>query len=304
MEAATAGANGKPVQARKPGWRKSSIPYLLLLPGMAWLAIFFVLPLYYMARLALSTGSSIERTLTFDWAFGNFPDAVSAFSPQLGRSFLYAGIATVLCVLLAFPLAYFIAVRGGRWRNALLLAVILPFFATYLVRTLAWLTILDDASPVVDVLKAIGIVGDDGRVLATAPAVIAGLTYNFVPFMILPLYASLERLDRRLLEAAYDLYANRRTVFFRVTLPLSLPGLLAGTLLTFIPAAGDYVNAELLGNPQTLMLGNVVQSRYLDVVDYPTAAALAFVLMGAILLMTIIWSRIVGTEQLMGAAAR
>jgi len=205
--------------------------------------------------------------------------------------------------LIGYPLAYAIAFRGGRWRNALLLAVILPFFVTYLVRTLAWETILDDASPLVSFLQTLGIVGKNGHVLATTSAVVAGITYNFLPFMILPLYAALERIDPRLLEAGYDLYGNRRSVFTKVTLPLSMPGVVAGVLLTFIPAAGDFVNAALLGSPKQTMIGNVIQSRYLEVNDYPTAAALSFMLMAIILVMVAIWAKIAGTESLMGAEA-
>jgi spermidine/putrescine transport system permease protein len=217
---------------------------------------------------------------------------------------LYAGLATAIAFVIGYPLAYVIAMRGGKYRNALLLLVILPFFTTYLVRTLAWQTILDDQSVIVDILQTVGLVADDGRVLATTGAVVAGITYNFLPFMVLPLYAAIERIDRRTLEAAYDLYANRRQVFLRVTLPMSMPGVVAGVLLTFIPAAGDFVNAELLGSPQQTMIGNVIQSRYLEVTDYPTAAALSFMLMGLLLLLVGIWAKLAGTEALMGSEAK
>jgi len=282
---------------------KGFLPWLLLGPGLIWLALFFLIPLYYMGRVSLLEGSDLEG-YEFTWNFQTYVDALEAYKTQFGRSLLYAGAATVIAFLIGYPLAYVIALRGGRWRNALLLLVILPFFTTYLVRTLAWQTILDDESVVVDVLKTLGLVADDGRVLATTGAVIAGITYNFLPFMILPLYAALERLDKRMLEAAYDLYATRRQVFLRVTLPMSMPGVVAGVLLTFIPAAGDFVNAELLGSPQQAMIGNVIQSRYLEVTDYPTAAALSFMLMGLILVMITIWARIAGTESLMGAEAK
>jgi spermidine/putrescine transport system permease protein len=282
---------------------KGLLPWLLLGPGLAWLALFFLVPLYYMGRVSLFEGSDLEG-YQFTWNFQVYSDAFEAYSEQFGRSLLYAGAATAIAFAIGYPLAYAIAVRGGRWRNALLLLVILPFFTTYLVRTLAWQTILDDASPIVDALKTVGLVADDGRVLATTGAVIAGITYNFLPFMILPLYAAIERIDKRTLEAAYDLYANRRQVFLRVTLPLSMPGVVAGVLLTFIPAAGDFVNAELLGSPQQTMIGNVIQSRYLEVTDYPTAAALSFMLMGLILVMIAVWARIAGTESLMGAEAK
>ena len=282
--------------------RKGLIPWLLLGPGLIWLILFFLVPLYYMGRVSLFEGSDLEG-YQFTWNWDSYSSAFENYKEQFGRSLYYGGAATVLAFVIGYPLAYAIAVRGGRWKNALLLLVILPFFTTYLVRTLAWQTILDDQSPIVDTLKTVGLVADDGRVLATTGAVIAGITYNFLPFMILPLYAALERLDRRMLEAAYDLYANRRQVFLKVTLPLSMPGVVAGVLLTFIPAAGDFVNAELLGSPRQTMIGNVIQSRYLEVTDYPTAAALSFMLMALILVMIGLWARVAGTESLMGGEA-
>jgi spermidine/putrescine transport system permease protein len=278
------------------------LPLALLLPGLAWLIIFFALPLYYQGKISLETGS-IFNGYHFDWHFKTYTDAWSAYGTQFLRSFWFAGLSTVLSLLIGYPLAYAIAFRGGRWRNALLLAVILPFFVTYLVRTLAWETILDDSSPLVSILQTLHIVPQGGRVLATTGSVVAGITYNFLPFMILPLYASLERIDDRLLEAGADLYGNRRAVFRKVTLPLSMPGVVAGVLLTFIPAAGDFVNATLLGSPQQTMIGNVIQSRYLEVTDYPTAAALSFTLMAIILVMVGVWAKVAGTEALMGTEA-
>ena len=283
--------------------RKGLLPWLLLGPGLLWLVLFFLLPIYYMGRVSLLEGSDLEG-FEFTWHFQTYVDAFEAYKTQFGRSLLYAGAATAIAFVIGYPLAYVIAMRGGKYRNALLLLVILPFFTTYLVRTLAWQTILDDESVIVDVLKTLGLVAEDGRVLATTGAVIAGITYNFLPFMILPLYAAIERIDRRTLEAAYDLYATRRQVFLRVTLPMSMPGVVAGVLLTFIPAAGDFVNAELLGSPQQTMIGNVIQSRYLEVTDYPTAAALSFMLMGLLLLLVGIWAKIAGTEALMGSEAK
>ena len=279
--------------------RKTGLPYLLLLPGLGWLAIFFAAPLGYMAFESLKEGT-LETGYIFDWEFSNYTNAISDFSEQLLRSFEYAGLATLFGLLIGYPLAYVIAFRGGRWRNALLLAVIVPFFITYLIRTLSWETILSDSGLVVDTLRTVGIVSEGGRVLDTTASVVAGLTYNFLPFMILPLYASLERIDHRLLEAAYDLYGRRRDVFLRVTLPLSMPGLVAGTLLMFIPAAGDFINAELLGTPQQFMIGNVIQSRFLELNDYPTAAALSFILMAIMLVVVLVWARIAGTEALLG----
>ena len=282
---------------------KRLAPYLLLGPGLIWLLLFFAVPLYYMAKISLQSGS-LDTGYSLTWEFSNYTRALSDFSEQFLRSLYYAGLATLLSLLIGYPLAYVIAFRGGKWRTALLLAVILPFFVTYLIRTLSWQTILDDAGFIVDTLKFVGILGDDGRLLATTTAVVAGITYNFLPFMILPLYASLERIDPLLHEAGYDLYGRRRDVFTRVTVPLSMPGVVAGVLLTFIPAAGDFVNARLLGTPQQYMIGNVIQSRYLEVSDYPTAAALSFMLMAMILILVVFWARIAGTEALMGAEAR
>jgi spermidine/putrescine transport system permease protein len=279
--------------------RKGLVPFLLLAPGLAWLALFFLVPLVFLAYQSLQSGS-FERGYEFTWAFSNYWDAISTYSEQLLRSFLYAGIATVLCVLIAYPLVYWIAFRGGAWKNLFLVVIVAPFFVTYLVRTLAWLNILADEGPVVGFLRTIGVLGADGRLLATTTAVVAGITYNFLPFMALPLYVSLEQIDPRLLEAAKDLYASSRTAFLKVTLPLSAPGLVAGTLLTFIPAAGDFINAALLGTPQQYMIGNVIQSRFLEQIDYPTAASLSFILMALILVALALYARAVGTEKLTG----
>jgi spermidine/putrescine transport system permease protein len=284
----------------RSGLKKAGLPYLLLLPGLGWLVLFFALPLGYMLFESLKSGTP-DTGFLFDWDFGNYSHALDLFSEQFVRSFEYAAAATVLCFLIGYPLAYVIAFRGGRWRNALLLAVIVPFFVTYLIRTLSWETILEDDGFIVSALQSVGILGPEGRLLDTTVSVVLGITYNFLPFMILPLYASLERLDPRLLEAGYDLYGRRRDVFFRVTLPLSMPGVVAGTLLTFIPAAGDFINAELLGTPRQSMIGNAIQSRYLEVGDYPTAAALSFILMGAMLVLVVVWARVAGTEALLGS---
>jgi spermidine/putrescine transport system permease protein len=280
---------------------RRAIPYLLLAPGLLWLAFFFLAPLYFMARQSLETGT-IFTGYQFTWEFSNYTNAISDFHEQLIRSFEYAGLSTLLALLIGYPLAYAIATRGGKWRTALILLVILPSLTTYLVRTLAWQTILDDSSPTLDIMRSLGLVSDDGRLLATTGAVIAGITYNFLPFMILPLYATLERFDKSMLEAAYDLYASRTKAFLRVTLPLSMPGIVAGSLLTFIPAAGDFVNAQLLGSSRQYMIGNVIQSRYNVLTDYPTAAALSFTLMAIVLVLVIIWIRIAGREALTGEA--
>jgi spermidine/putrescine transport system permease protein len=283
--------------------RRRLVPYFLLGPGLFWLILFFVVPMYFMGRLSLESGGLTEG-FQFTWQFSNYADALSEFQSQFLRSFWYAGIATVLALVIAYPLAYMIAFRAGRWKNALLLAVIAPFFTTYLIRTLAWQTILGDTGVVVDTMKTLGLVAESGRLLDTPGSVIAGLTYNFLPFMILPIYASLERIDESLIEAAKDLYASAREAFWRVTLPISAPGIVAGTLLTFIPAVGDYINADFLGSQNQAMIGNVIQSRYLVVNDYPSAAALSFVLMALILAAVVIYIRFAGSEALMGEEAK
>jgi spermidine/putrescine transport system permease protein len=273
-------------------------PYLLLAPGVLWLAIFFLVPLGFLGWESLKSG--VFPDFSFTWQFSNFSDALSAYHEQLFRSFLYAAIATVACLVLAYPLAYWIAFRAGPWRNLFLLIIVAPFFVTYLVRTLAWLNILADQGPVVGILRDLHVLGPDGRLLATTFAVIAGITYNFFPFMALPLYVSLEQIDPRLLEAAKDLYASPTQAFVRVTLPLSAPGIVAGTLITFIPAAGDFINATFLGTPNQSMIGNVIQAKFLEALDYPSAAALSFILMGTILVILLVYARIVGTEKLTG----
>ncbi len=277
---------------------KGLTPYLLLAPGLAWLALFFLVPLGFLGYQSLQSGSL--GSYEFTWEFSNYATAFTDYREQLFRSVLYAGIATLIALGLSYPLVYWIAFRGGRWKNLFLLFIVAPFFVTYLIRTLAWLNILADEGPVVGVLRSIGVLAEDGRLLATSVAVVAGITYNFLPFMALPIYVSLEQVDPRLLEAAKDLYASPVQSFLRVTLPLSAPGIVAGTLLTFIPAAGDFINAQLLGTPRQSMLGNVIQSKFLELIDYPTAAALSFVLMATILVALLVYARVVGTEKLTG----
>jgi spermidine/putrescine transport system permease protein len=244
-------------------------PYVLLAPGLAFLFVFFVVPLYYLSYTSLQEGT-VQVGYTFTWAWDNYSEAFSQYREQFFRSLVYAGIATLAALLISYPLTYWIAFRGGRWKNLLLLFIIAPFFVTYLIRTLAWQNI------------------------------IAGITYNFLPFMALPLYVSLEQIDKNMIEAAKDLYASSTKAFLRVTLPLSAPGVIAGTLLTFIPAAGDFINAELLGTPNQAMIGNVIQSKFLEITDYGQAAALSVILMAVILLLIVVYTRLVGTERLAG----
>jgi spermidine/putrescine transport system permease protein len=281
--------------------RRRLLPWLFLGPGLLWLLIFFLYPLLNQAAVSLMTGDP-EHGYDFTWAFHNYWDAISTYKTQFGRSIVYAGVATVACLVISFPLAYFIAFKAGRWKGLMLLLIILPFFMSYVLRTVAWQLILSDDGWVVSHLRDIGLLSEDGRLLATSFAVIAGITYNFLPFMALPLYVSLEKIDRRLIEAATDLYASRATAFRRITLPLALPGIFAGSLLTFIPACGDFINAALLGTPRQYMIGNVIQSKFLNILDYPTAAALSFTLMLFILVGIFLYARALGTRNLTEAA--
>ena len=277
-------------------------PYLLLAPGLAFLAVFFLVPLGFLAYQSLESGN-FDIGFSFTWSWSNYWDAIHNYKAQFIRSLEYAGIATLLALVISYPVAYWIAFRGGRWKNLLLLFIVAPFFVTYLIRTLAWETILSDNGFVVNTLQSLHVLGPSGRLLATSTAVVTGITYNFLPFMALPLYVSLEQIDERLIEAAEDLYASKLQAFLRVTFPLSLPGVVAGTLLTFIPAAGDFINAQLLGSTNNHMIGNVIQSKFLESTDYPAAAAMSFILMAGILVAVFLYARLVGTEQLTGTAA-
>ena len=281
--------------------RRKLTPWLFLAPGLLWLIVFFLIPLINQWNVSLMTGNP-EDGYTFTWAFSTYTDAIDEYSEQFLRSIGYAATATVLCFVITFPLAYFIAFKAGRWKNFMLLLIILPFFVSYVLRTVSWQLILSDDGFVVDTLKSIGLVGDDGRLLATRTAVIAGITYNFLPFMALPLYVSLEKIDKRFIEAATDLYASRATAFRKITLPLALPGIFAGSLLTFIPACGDFINAALLGTPRQYMIGNVIQNKYLIIQDYPSAAALSFILMTFILIGIFLYARVLGARNLTEAA--
>jgi spermidine/putrescine transport system permease protein len=282
--------------------RRKLLPYLFLGPGLIWLIVFFLVPLLNQSYVSLESGNA-DTGYAFAWNWSVYSDAVSNYHTQFTRSLLYAGAATVIDLVIAFPLAYFIAFKAGRLRNFMLLLIVLPFFTSYLVRTVSWQLILSDNGWVVDRLRDVGLVSANGRLLATSTAVIAGIAYNFLPFMALPLYVSLEKIDRRLIEAATDLYASRATAFRKVTLPLALPGVFAGSLLTFIPAVGDYINALLLGTPNQYMIGNVIQSKFLNILDYPSAAALSFMLMGVILIGIAVYARLLGTRSLTEAAA-
>jgi spermidine/putrescine transport system permease protein len=287
------------VAAPAPEGRKRGLTgYLLLLPPMVWLALFFIVPMVSLVSTSLYDPSgSLETGYAVTGHVANYTDTLRDYSTQFIRSIIYAGIATIACLLLGYPLAYAIAFKSGRWKNLMLVAVIAPFFTSFLIRTLSWQLILGDQAWVADGLRTVGLLGAGGHLMATPLAVVTGLTYNFLPFMVLPLYASLEKIDPRLHEAGADLYASPFTTFRKVTLPLSMPGVVAGTLLTFIPAAGDYINAELLGNPQTTMIGNVIQNLF-DGGSYPAAAALSVTLMAAIVVAVLVYINRAGTEEL------
>jgi spermidine/putrescine transport system permease protein len=280
--------------------RSKIAPYLMIAPALIYLAIFFVWPVISLAMTSLSTagGSVFLPTMEFGWKFSNYSEAFSKYQDQILRSFGYAIVATIVCLLLAYPLAYVIAFKAGRYKNLILGLVILPFFVTFLIRTIAWKTILADDGWVVSALDSVGLLPSDGRLLSTSWAVIGGLIYNWIIFMILPLYVSLEKIDPRLIEATKDLYSSNTRSFTKVVLPLSMPGVFAGSLLVFIPAAGDFINASYLGSTQTTMIGNVIQQQFLVVKDYPAAAALSMVLMVIILVGVLAYTRALGTEDL------
>ncbi len=273
------------------------VPYLFLVPGGLWLLAFFVVPMLVMASVSLQTGS-LGTGFALTWNFGVYPEMVQQWAPQFARSLWYALVVTALTLAVGYPMAYTIAFRGGRYKNALLLLVILPFFTAYIIRTLSWKLILADNGFVLGNLKDVGILDDGFRLIATPVAVISGLTYNFLPFMVLPLYVALEKIEPKLVEAATDLYASRLQAFLRVTLPLSMPGVFAGSLLTFIPAIGDFINSEILGSRDTTMIGQVIQRLFLNNNAYPEAAALGFMLMAAVLALVFVYARVVGADEL------
>jgi spermidine/putrescine transport system permease protein len=290
-----------------PEARRKIAPYGLLKPGMLWLALFYLAPLFTLLRNSLSSKESrFQVKPDFDWNFSNYSTAVSDFGPQFQRGFLYAAAATVLCIAIGYPLAYVIAFRGGRYRSLMLGLIIIPFFTSYLIRTIAWQSLLADAGLIPSLLKTFGIqpildfvgIMNGDQILNTPAAVIGGLTYNFLPFMTLPIYVSLEKMDINLVDAAKDLYSGSMRAFLKVVLPLSLPGVFAGTLLTFIPASGDFVNQQYLGNPNTSVIGQSIQNQFLVQNNLPVASAMSFVLMTIITIGVLVYSRFFGTEDL------
>ena len=296
-EAANAFEGSAAQQATRNRRRKRNLPYALLAPGLIFLIIFFVVPMIWLVSQSLQTGS-LDAGYSQTWNFDVYRQVWNDYHQQFIRSLLYAGMATIAALVISYPLAYVIAFRSGRWKNLLLVLVIAPFFISFLVRTLAWQSILSDDSYVADFLRTVHVLGPQGRLLNTPFAVVCGLTYNFLPFMTLPLYASLEKIDFRLISAAADLYADPVTAFRKVTFPLSLPGVVAGTLLTFIPAAGDFVNVDFLGDPQHQMIGNVIDRRFLAVSNYPVASALSVLLMATIVVLVVLYVRRSGTEDI------
>ncbi|WP_410173564.1 ABC transporter permease, partial [Frankia nepalensis] len=297
------GGGPAPPRRRAGRWRSPFTPYLLALPGGLWLVIFFVVPMLVMLSVSLQTGNLLDGfRQTFN--FGIYPDAISTYSDQLVRSFQYGGLATLITIVLAYPMAYWIAFHAGGRKSMYLFLVLAPFFVSFVIRTVSWKFLLADNGIVLGNLKDVGLLADDFRVLATSTAVVAGLAYNFFPFMLLPIYVALERVDPKLIEAAGDLYAGRAAVFGRVVLPLSLPGVFAGVLLTFVPATSDYVNSSILGGTNDTMIGNIIQTTYLTNADYPLASALSFILMAILLVGIFLYARVLGTRDVFEMSTR
>ncbi|SNY41544.1 ABC transporter permease [Paractinoplanes atraurantiacus] len=283
--------------------KRQLAPYLLVLPGGIWLLIFFAVPMITMLSLSLQEGD-IVNGYRFTGHWQTYVDAISSYQTQIVRSLIYGAVATIILIALAFPVAYWIAFHGGKRKSTYLFLLLLPFFVSFVLRTISWGQILADEGPVVSPLRSIGLVGDSFHILGTSYAVIGGLVYNFLPFMVLPIYVALERIDPRVVEAARDLYANPAVTFRKVIFPLALPGVFAGVLMTFVPASSDYVNSAVLGSAGTTMIGQVIQAQYLVNSDYPTASALSFVLMAVLLIGVFLYARMLGTEDVMKVAAR
>jgi spermidine/putrescine transport system permease protein len=297
--AAVPETSGPPPQrgSRTLGRRRRSVPYVLLGPGGIYLILGFVLPLIVVVVTSLKSGGLLSGGFKFTWEFSNYPDVLSQYKQFYVRSLAYSAIATTIAILLAYPMAYWIAFYGGRWKSTLFFMILVPFFVTFVIRTVQWKFILGDQGLLLGPLKNLGLVPDNFSVLASPVAVIAGITYNFLPFTALPLYVSLERIDQRLVEAAKDLYATRFEAFRKVVLPLSFPGVFAAVILTFVPATGDYVNSAVLGNSGTFMIGQVIQQKFLTENNYPDASALSVILMLGMLILALLYARILGTEN-------
>jgi spermidine/putrescine transport system permease protein len=278
--------------------RRSMVPYLLLAPGGLFILLLFLVPLALMLYTSLQSGSLFEGGFRFTWEWSNYPHALSQNTEFYARSLEYATIATVICLLFAYPMAYWIAFHGGRWKSSLFLLILLPFFVSFVIRTVQWKFLLGDDGLIFLPLKNLGLLPQSFRVLSTPIAVIAGLAYNYLPFAALPLFVALDRTDPVLVEAAKDLYASKVGAFRKVVLPLSLPGVFAAVILTFVPMTGDYVNAQVLGGTSTTMIGNVIQFQFLNQAHYPEAAAMSAILMLGMLVLATLYARWLGTEEL------
>ena len=290
------------IDRRQPSRRKKLVPYELLAPAALYLGVFFLIPIFYMFYTSLQSG--FIGAFHFNWHFANYSDAVKLHGSIYIRSIYYAGMATAFCLVFAFPVAYWIAFYGGRRKSVFLFLLLLPFFVSFIIRTIEWQFLLKDDGLILEPLKRLGLLSQNYHVLGTTISVVAGITYNFIPFTALPLYVALERIDKRLVEAGKDLYANRFTTFRKVVWPLALPGVFAAFLLTFVPAVGDYVNVSVLGGPSNTMIGNIIQLEFLQNFNYPLAAAMSFILMAALLVGASIYARVLGTEDVtQGAAA-
>lgn len=283
--------------------RREMVGYYLLGPAGLWLLLFLVLPLGILVYTSLQSGGLFSGGFQFTWHFANYTDGISQYSTFFVRSVEYSAIVTVVALLLAYPMTYWIAFYGGKWKSSLLLLILIPFFVSFVIRTIQWKFLLADNGLILGPLKSIGLLPDSFHVLATPVAVVAGITYNYIPFTALPLYVALERIDKRLVEAAKDLYSSRWEAFRHVVWPLSIPGVFAAFLLTFVPATGDYVNVDVLGGPGTTMIGNIIQTQFLTQNNYPGAAAMSVVLMVGMLVLGSIYARLLGTEDATLAAA-
>jgi spermidine/putrescine transport system permease protein len=277
--------------------RRRRVAYGLLAPGSFYLVLAFVIPLIIVVITSLQSGGLLSGGYRFTWEFSNYTDAFSQYKSFYAKSLVYSGIATVLCIVLAYPMMYWIAFYAGRWKSTLFFLILIPFFVSFVIRTVQWKFILADDGLLLGPLKNLGVLPADFHVLATPTAVIAGITYNFLPFTALPLYVALERIDKQLVEAAKDLYASKFQAFRRVVLPLSFPGIFAAIILTFVPATGDYVNSSVLGSAKTTMIGQIIQTKFLVEFNYPEAAALSVLLMIGMLILALIYARLLGTED-------
>jgi spermidine/putrescine transport system permease protein len=281
--ASTRAASAAEAPLAKPGPRSRAealTSALLVVPGVAWLILFFVVPLGMIFLVSLGSRDELDRIVLTDLSFDNYLRALDpAFLPTFLNSLRYAAATTILSLLIGYPIAYWISRYGGRHKALLLILVMLPFWTSYLIRTYAWMIILRDNGVANWALQAVGLTSEPIILLNTDFSVILGMTYGFLPFAILPLYVSIDRLDGSLIAAARDLYANGRGAFLHVTLPLTMPGIVAATILTFIPAIGDFVTPDLLGGAQTTTIAKVVQELFLEGRDWPYGAALGFILM-------------------------